>query len=112
MGTLLKGLLSSRRLFSLGTAILVVLLMASTCLALFQFNKENTAFAASNSSSFTFTAAGDYDQTAATGANLNYLAHSGASFHLGLGDFNYSSAATAAQWSTYAKGLLPANFPF
>src|SRR5436853_2532328 len=106
------GLLSSRRLFSLGTALLVLLLMASTCLTLIHFNKENTALAASNGSSFTFTAAGDYNQTAATTANLNYIAHAGASFHLGLGDFNYNTTVTATQWSTYAKGLLPANFPF
>jgi hypothetical protein len=110
--TLLKGLLSSRRPFSFGIAILVVLLMASTSLTLFHFNKKTTVLAASNGSSFTFTAAGDYNQTSATTANLNYIAHSGASFNLGLGDFNYNSAVTASQWSTYAKGLLPTNFPF
>src|SRR5690349_20627618 len=38
---------------------------------------------------FTFTAAGDYGQTAYTTANLRYIARSGASFHLALGDYSY-----------------------
>jgi hypothetical protein len=63
--------------------------------------------------SFRFTAAGDYAQTSYTAANLNYIAHSGASFHLGLGDFNYNLAGPSADsWSSYVKSSLPPNFPF
>jgi hypothetical protein len=61
--------------------------------------------------SFLFTAAGDYGETSYTTANLNYIAHSGASFHLGLGDFNYDAGITPDAWSAYAKSHLPANFP-
>lgn len=108
-----RSLLHTRRLLSLGIAFLVVLLAASTCLTLIHFNKGNLVHATgSQGSSFTFTAAGDYDQTSATTANLKYIAQSGANFNLALGDFDYNPAVTAAQWSSYATGLLPANFPF
>jgi len=64
-------------------------------------------------SRFSFTAAGDYGQTSATTANLKYIAHSGARFNLGLGDFNYDpSHVSAAKWSAYVHSYLPANFPF
>jgi hypothetical protein len=61
---------------------------------------------------FSFTAAGDYGQTSYTTANLSYIAHSGAKFHLGLGDFDYDPSTSANAWSAYAKSHLPANFPF
>jgi hypothetical protein len=63
-------------------------------------------------SSFRFTAAGDYGKTAYTTANLDFIAHAGASFHLGLGDFNYDADITPEAWSDYAKSYLRANFPF
>ena len=62
--------------------------------------------------SFSFTAAGDYAQTGYTSANLNYIARSGVSFHLGLGDFNYIPGTSPDAWASYVKGNLPANFPF
>ncbi|HLX58970.1 MAG TPA: hypothetical protein VKR83_18265 [Ktedonobacteraceae bacterium] len=97
-------------LHSLGVAFLGVLLIASTLLVLAHSSKSTAAHA--TSSGFSFTAAGDYGQTNDTTDNLNYIAHSGASFNLGLGDFNYDTSSTASAWSTYAKSLLPANFPF
>ena len=63
-------------------------------------------------SSFRFTAAGDYGQTSYTTANLNYIAQAGVNFHLGLGDFDYDPNTTADAWSSYAKSHLPADFPF
>jgi len=61
---------------------------------------------------FSFTAAGDYGQTNYTTANLNYIAHAGVNFHLGLGDFDYDPNSSAAAWVAYAKSHLPANYPF
>jgi hypothetical protein len=84
--------------------------MVSVVLALLPVTKGNAVRAAG--SSFVFTAAGDYAQTLATTANLQAIAHSGAKFHLALGDFSYSATLSAAQWSNYAKSLLPTNFPF
>jgi predicted phosphodiesterase len=88
--------------------VLNFILLAS---ALFVFaHASRPAHAAS---SFSFTALGDYAETNYTTANLNYIAQSGVSFHLGLGDFNYDHAhITADQWSDYIKKHLPANFPF
>ncbi len=64
-------------------------------------------------SSFSFTAVGDYGQTSSTTANLNYIAGSGTSFNLALGDLNYDSATVSADdWSSYVRGHLPATFPF
>ncbi len=65
-----------------------------------------------SNSSFRFTAAGDYGQTSATTANLQYMARSGVNFNLGLGDFDYSLTTTADAWSAYAKSYLPPGFPF
>src|SRR5713226_7872052 len=92
---------------SFGTAILLVLLVTSTLFTLAHSSKRIWA-----STSFSFTAAGDYGHTNHTTANLNYIATSGVSFHLGLGDFNYSKTSTAQAWSTYVKSHLPTNFPF
>jgi hypothetical protein len=100
-------------LLSLGMVCLVVLMLGSAGLRLIHFKRAKTVQAAGGqSSSFTFTAAGDYDQTPATTANLHYIAHSGASFHLGLGDFDYNPAVSATQWSHYVTSSLPPNFPF
>ena len=99
-----------RRLIPLSTISLVVLIIVSTCIALTSVNKGKVVRAADTS--FTFTAAGDYAQTKHTTANLKQIAQSRANFNLGLGDFSYISTVTADQWSTYAKGYLPANFPF
>lgn len=69
--------------------------------------------AARTATSFRFTAAGDYAQTSYTTANLDYIARSGARFHLALGDLNYDPTnVTATSWSSYVKSHLPANFPF
>jgi len=62
--------------------------------------------------SFSFTAVSDYGQTSHTTTNLNYIATSGVSFNLGLGDLNYNPNVTTDAWSTYAKSHLPTNFPF
>ncbi len=110
-----KKLIRPGRQLALGIICLVVLMMLGVNMALMQFGSRKAVQAASNKgSSFTFTAAGDYDQTPATDANLRYIGQSGANFHLGLGDFDYyhNPSVTADQWSSYVKGLLPDNYPF
>src|SRR5690242_6313166 len=97
----------SHLLFSRSTAFLVALMVASTFLIFAQRSKETKAQA---STSFTFTADGDYGQTTNTTNVLNYIAASGASFNLGLGDYSYINTPDA--WSTYAKNILPPPFPF
>lgn len=101
----------TRTIFSLTTALIVIL---ATVIALFAFVHSDKKIHAQNlaGSGFSFTAAGDYSQTNYTTANLNYIAKSGAKFNLGLGDFSYNPSTSAAAWSSYAKNLLPANFPF
>src|SRR5437764_15218837 len=78
----------------LGMACVALLMLTSIGLILVQTRQSDPVRAATGAkgASFTFTAAGDYDQTAATTANLHYIAQSGASFHLGLGDFDYNPA--------------------
>src|SRR6266700_1211778 len=101
----LPGFLS---LSTLGLVCLLMLVAASTFFAAIGSRKGAQA-----DSSFSFTAAGDYGQTNSTTANLNYIAGSGASFNLALGDLNYDPATVSADvWSSYVKGHLPANFPF
>ena len=101
----LPGFLS---LSTLGLVCLLMLVAASTFFAAIGSRKGAQA-----DSSFSFTAAGDYGQTSSTTANLNYIAGSGASFNLALGDLNYDPATVSADvWSSYVKGHLPANFPF
>src|SRR5437763_16435188 len=80
--------------------------------AFFAITQHSTETSAAASSSFTFTAAGDYANTSATTANLKLIANSGAKFNLALGDFNYDPTLSATQWSAYLKSNLPANFPF
>lgn len=142
------GLLRARKLFLLGSIVLVGLVVASTVFVFTHINTGNpppstksfinepsivkaaqpnvvtllpkpTATPLSTSktvlnstTSFRFTAAGDYGQTNYTTANLNYIAQSGVNFSLGLGDFDYDPNTTADAWSSYAKSHLPANFPF
>ncbi len=73
----------------------------------------HTSKSAQTISGFTFTALGDYAQTSDTTANLNYIAQSGASFNLALGDLNYNpSKVSASAYASYVKSHLPANFPF
>ena len=92
------------------TALLGLLVLASSLFAVVHSNKGTSAQAAT---SFSFTAAGDYAQTAHTTANLQYIGSSGANFALALGDLNYNPTnVTADQWSSYVKSNLPANFPF
>src|SRR6266571_3095999 len=101
----LPGFLS---LSTLGLVCLLMLVAASTFFAAIGSRKGAQA-----DSSFSFTAAGDYGQTNSTTANLNYIAGSGASFNLALGDLNYDPATVSADvWSSYVKGHLAANFPF
>src|SRR5579864_2826238 len=95
---------------SLAVSFLCILVLASALLALARPSKPTVAQA--SSPRFSFSYAGDYDRTAQTTANLNYIAGSGVNFNLGLGDFNYDKNSTADAWSTYAKSLLPADFPF
>ena len=146
-----KGLPRTRMLFSLGSMVLVGLVVASTVFAFTHINTDTplpspstkafvnepsivkasqanvvtllpkptattplskTKTVVNSTSGFRFTAAGDYGQTSYTTANLNYIAQSGVNFSLGLGDFDYDPNTTADAWSSYAKSLLPANFPF
>jgi hypothetical protein len=75
--------------------------LASTLLLLASVKKPAQA-----DFTFNFTAIGDYAETNYTNANLSYIAHqSGASFNLGLGDFDYTHTA-AAQWSSYVTNSL------
>ncbi len=96
----------SHHIFSLGTLLLLVLMVASSFFVLAHPSRAQAP------ASFSFTTAGDYDQTAQTTANLKYIAGSGAKFNLADGDFAYNTSTTAAAWSTYAKSQLPTNFPF
>jgi hypothetical protein len=69
------------------------------------------------SSSFTFTADGDYGQTSNTTKDLQYIGNlaksGGTAFNLALGDLNYDYPNVSADsWSNYVKSYLPANFPF
>ncbi len=104
-----RSLTQPRTIISLSIVFIVILVIVTTLSASAQPGKGVTRLAGT---SFKFTAAGDYGQTNYTTANLTYIAHSGASFHLALGDFSYSSSVNAATWSAYVKSLLPANFPF
>lgn len=125
-----------RYLFFVGSSLLVALVVGSSLFAIAYFTRgtqtphsstitttiskgtkaqQPTSVSTNqiqNGSGFTFTAAGDYGQTNYTTANLNYITHSGASFHLGLGDFDYDPSSSPAAWAAYAKSHLPANFPF
>src|SRR5436309_2437501 len=102
------NLLSFRSLFPLGLVCLLLLVAASSFSAAIGSRKGAQA-----DSSFSFTAVGDYGQTSSTTANLNYIAGSGTSFNLALGDLNYDSATVSADdWSSYVRGHLPATFPF
>jgi predicted phosphodiesterase len=90
------------RLFRLvGSPALSFIVLASTLLLLASVKKPAQA-----DFTFNFTAIGDYAETNYTNANLSYIAHqSGASFNLGLGDFDYTHTA-AAQWSSYVTNSL------
>jgi hypothetical protein len=94
------------RLFRVvGSPALSFIVLASTLFLLTYASRPARAVG------FSFTAVGDYAETNYTTANLNYIAHSGASFNLALGDFDYTHRA-AAQWSSYVTGLLSPSFPF
>lgn len=99
----------SHHIFSLATLLLLVLMIGGSFFAIAHPSKAQTP------ASFSFTSVGDYDQTAQTTANLQYIAGSGVNFNLADGDFSYitnPNSTQATQWSTYAKSLLPTNFPF
>jgi len=97
----------SHTLISLGTIFISALIIGITFLP----GKGITTHAAGGS--FTFTAAGDYGQTAHTTATLKYIGKSGASFDLALGDLNYGyPGVSASSWSTYVKSYLSGTFPF
>ena|SRR5690242_16868033 len=94
-------------LISLRAIFILVLIIGN----IFLFATGTTAHAAGGS--FTFTAAGDYAQTAHTTATLKSIGQSGASFDLALGDLNYGyPGVSASSWSNYVKSYLPSNFPF
>jgi|SRR5579884_4153438 len=104
-----RSLKRSYIVISFSAIFIAVLVVITTLSAAAQ---PHQAAAPQAGGSFKFTAAGDYGQNNYTTANLKYIAQSGASFDLALGDFNYNPSVSDAQWSAYAKGLLPANFPF
>ena len=93
-------LLRFRHLFSLSTVLLTMLVSVSM---LFAIIHVGTGAYAASSTSFTFTAVGDYAETSVTTANLKLIAGSGAKFNLALGDFNYDPTLSATQWSSYVK---------
>lgn len=100
---------TQKRLFH----ITVVTLLTLTILAGTLFLLAHVSRSAQTSSGFTFTALGDYAETSDTTANLNYIAQSGASFNLALGDLNYSpSKVSASAYASYVQSHLPVNFPF
>jgi hypothetical protein len=104
-GVLSKSALSLKGIFVIG------LMIASMLLVFVQAHRSTRA----DSSSFTFTAVGDYAQTNYATANLQNIAGSNASFNLALGDFSYVANPTktdADQWSNYVKSNLPSKFPF
>src|SRR5205809_157987 len=79
---------------SSASAFLTLVVLVSSVLALVYFAKGTSARA---STSFSFTAGGDYGQTNSTTANLQYIAASEADFNLALGDLNYDSETVTAQ---------------
>src|SRR5438067_975982 len=101
--------LTRPRIISMGIFFIVALLIMTTISASAQ---HQTTITTQVGTSFKFTAAGDYGQTNYTTANLKYIAKAGVNFHLALGDFSYDPKVSATSWSAFAKGLLPANFPF
>src|SRR5947209_7177847 len=103
-----RSLTRPRSIISLGSVFIVALVIATT----FSASAQRIGKTSHAGASFSFTAAGDYGQTNYTTANLTYIAKSGVSFNLALGDFSYDASVNAATWSAYAKGLLPAKFPF
>jgi hypothetical protein len=62
--------------------------------------------------SFTFTAAGDYGGTSNTDTVLNAIKNSGANFHIAVGDFRYDSKTNESGWASYVKGIVGSSFPF
>ena len=105
----IRSLTRRRTIISLGSIFILALVIVTTFSASAQSNTGTTSQAGG---SFSFTAAGDYGQTNYTTESLKYIAHSGVSFNLALGDFSYDTSVSAAAWSAYAKSLLPTNFPF
>ena len=99
---------SKRNVLVLASPLLAVWLALLVAIPSFDGRGMTTRAA----TSFRFTAAGDYGQTATTTATFTQIGSAGASFDLGLGDFNYHPQVSAASWSTYAKSHLPSGFPF
>ncbi len=62
-------------------------------------------------SSFTFTAAGDYGNNYRTDAVLSGIASTNPAFHIALGDLSYGYLTEPA-WCDYVKGKVGQNFPF
>ena len=105
-----RSLPLSYRIYSLIAVFLITLMVVGTFFALAHTSKRVKA----DSSSFTFTAVGDYGQTSNTTAVLQKIGGAGQSFNLAIGDLNYDyPTVTAQQWATYALGNLGSNtFPF
>ncbi len=106
----------SHHISSFASLLLLTLMMGSI---FFTITHPTSAKNPVAPASFGFTYTGDYDQNAATTANLQKISQlynaNQISFNLGLGDYSYASTVTKAvadSWSTYAKNNLPANFPF
>ena len=64
------------------------------------------------STTFTFTAGGDYSANSSTSASLDLLPTTGASFHLALGDMSYSQLVPESAWCDYVKSHVGTTFPF
>lgn len=72
----------------------------------------SNASPAAPTTSFTFTAAGDFGGTANTDTVLSGIGAAGAQFHLTLGDLSYGDKSPETAWCSYVQGKVGANFPF
>ncbi len=106
---IMDHLRSRRRLWK---AVMLITLLLTGPLPTWMYQSKTIQTHNLAESGFSFTVAGDYDETDKTTDNLTYLAHAGVTFHLAIGDFSYSSSISPTAWSSYVKSHLPAHFPF
>ncbi len=85
--------------------LLLLLLLAP------QFSNSNIISAQTSGTTFTFSAAGDHNDSSDTTASLDLLAASGSSFYVALGDMSYATYPES-QWCDYVKSHVGATFPF
>jgi hypothetical protein len=66
----------------------------------------------SETTPFTFTAAGDYGFDNAAAATLELIRPAGADFHLALGDLSYSPTRPETDWCDFVTARVGEGFPF